>query len=213
MPYITADASGPKHFVQKITRAKLESLVEDLVYRSISPLETALKDAKLSKDKIDDILLVGGQTRMPLVQTKVQDFFGKEPRKDLNPDEAVAIGAAIQGSVLSGDTKDVLLLDVTPLTLGIETLGGVATPLIEKNTTIPTQKSQVFSTAEDNQTAVTVHVIQGERKQAAQNKSLGQFNLTDIPPAARGMPQIEVSFDLDANGILNVSEKDKNSGK
>ena len=213
LPYITSDASGPKHFVQKITRAKLESLVEDLVDRSISPLETALKDAKLSKDKIDDILLVGGQTRMPLVQKKVQDFFGKEPRKDLNPDEAVAIGAAIQGSVLSGDTKDVLLLDVTPLTLGIETLGGVATPLIEKNTTIPTQKSQVFSTAEDNQTAVTVHVIQGERKQAAQNKSLGQFNLTDIPPAARGMPQIEVSFDLDANGILNVSAKDKNSGK
>ena len=213
LPYITADASGPKHFVQKITRAKLESLVEDLVDRSISPLETALKDAKLSKGKIDDILLVGGQTRMPLVQKKVQDFFGKEPRKDLNPDEAVAIGAAIQGSVLSGDTKDVLLLDVTPLTLGIETLGGVATPLIEKNTTIPTQKSQVFSTAEDNQTAVTVHVIQGERKQASQNKSLGQFNLTDIPPAARGMPQIEVSFDLDANGILNVSAKDKNSGK
>ena len=213
LPYITADASGPKHFVQKITRAKLESLVEDLVDRSISPLETALKDAKLSKGKIDDILLVGGQTRMPLVQKKVQDFFGKEPRKDLNPDEAVAIGAAIQGSVLSGDTKDVLLLDVTPLTLGIETLGGVATPLIEKNTTIPTQKSQVFYTAEDNQTAVTVHVIQGERKQAAQNKSLGQFNLTDIPPAARGMPQIEVSFDLDANGILNVSAKDKNSGK
>ena len=213
LPYITADASGPKHFVQKITRAKLESLVEDLVDRSISPLETALKDAKLSKDKIDDILLVGGQTRMPLVQKKVQDFFEKEPRKDLNPDEAVAIGAAIQGSVLSGDTKDVLLLDVTPLTLGIETLGGVATPLIEKNTTIPTQKSQVFSTAEDNQTAVTVHVIQGERKQASQNKSLGQFNLTDIPPAARGMPQIEVSFDLDANGILNVSAKDKNSGK
>ena len=213
LPYITADASGPKHFVQKITRAKLESLVEDLVDKSISPLETALKDAKLSKDKINDILLVGGQTRMPLVQKKVQDFFNKEPRKDLNPDEAVAVGAAIQGSVLSGDTKDVLLLDVTPLTLGIETLGGVATPLIEKNTTIPTQKSQVFSTAEDNQTAVTVHVIQGERKQAAQNKSLGQFNLTDIPPAARGMPQIEVSFDLDANGILNVSAKDKNSGK
>ena len=213
LPYITADASGPKHFVQKITRAKLESLVEDLVDKSISPLETALKDAKLSKDKINDILLVGGQTRMPLVQKKVQDFFGKEPRKDLNPDEAVAVGAAIQGSVLSGDTKDVLLLDVTPLTLGIETLGGVATPLIEKNTTIPTQKSQVFSTAEDNQTAVTVHVIQGERKQAVQNKSLGQFNLTDIPPAARGMPQIEVSFDLDANGILNVSAKDKNSGK
>ena len=213
LPYITADASGPKHFVKKITRAKLESLVEDLVEKSLKPLELALKDAKLSKKEINDVLLVGGQTRMPLVQKKVKEFFGKEPKKDLNPDEAVAIGAAIQGSVLAGDTKDVLLLDVTPLTLGIETLGGVATPLIEKNTTIPTQKSQVFSTAEDNQTAVTVHVIQGERKQAAQNKSLGQFNLTDIPPAARGMPQIEVSFDLDANGILNVSAKDKNSGK
>ena len=213
LPYITADASGPKHFVKKITRAKLESLVEDLVEKSLKPLELALKDAKLSKKGINDVLLVGGQTRMPLVQKKVKEFFGKEPKKDLNPDEAVAIGAAIQGSVLAGDTKDVLLLDVTPLTLGIETLGGVATPLIEKNTTIPTQKSQVFSTAEDNQTAVTVHVIQGERKQAAQNKSLGQFNLTDIPPAARGMPQIEVSFDLDANGILNVSAKDKNSGK
>ena len=213
LPYITADASGPKHFVKKITRAKLESLVEDLVEKSFKPLELALKDAKLSKKDINDVLLVGGQTRMPLVQKKVKEFFGKEPKKDLNPDEAVAIGAAIQGSVLAGDTKDVLLLDVTPLTLGIETLGGVATPLIEKNTTIPTQKSQVFSTAEDNQTAVTVHVIQGERKQAAQNKSLGQFNLTDIPPAARGMPQIEVSFDLDANGILNVSAKDKNSGK
>ena len=213
LPYITADASGPKHFVKKITRAKLESLVEDLVDKSLKPLELALKDAKLSKKDINDVLLVGGQTRMPLVQKKVKDFFGKEPKKDLNPDEAVAIGAAIQGSVLAGDTKDVLLLDVTPLTLGIETLGGVATPLIEKNTTIPTQKSQVFSTAEDNQTAVTVHVIQGERKQAAQNKSLGQFNLTDIPPAARGMPQIEVSFDLDANGILNVSAKDNNSGK
>ena len=213
LPYITADASGPKHFVKKITRAKLESLVEDLVEKSLKPLELALKDAKISKKNINDVLLVGGQTRMPLVQKKVKEFFGKEPKKDLNPDEAVAIGAAIQGSVLAGDTKDVLLLDVTPLTLGIETLGGVATPLIEKNTTIPTQKSQVFSTAEDNQTAVTVHVIQGERKQAAQNKSLGQFNLTDIPPAARGMPQIEVSFDLDANGILNVSAKDKNSGK
>ena len=213
LPYITADASGPKHFVKKITRAKLESLVEDLVEKSLKPLELALKDAKISKKDINDVLLVGGQTRMPLVQKKVKEFFGKEPKKDLNPDEAVAIGAAIQGSVLAGDTKDVLLLDVTPLTLGIETLGGVATPLIEKNTTIPTQKSQVFSTAEDNQTAVTVHVIQGERKQAAQNKSLGQFNLTDIPPAARGMPQIEVSFDLDANGILNVSAKDKNSGK
>tara|TARA_B100000214_G_scaffold130687_1_gene92902 strand:- start:1857 stop:3773 length:1917 start_codon:yes stop_codon:yes gene_type:complete len=213
LPYITADSSGPKHFVHKITRAKLESLVEDLVDKSLEPLKLALKDAKLSKGDINEILLVGGQTRMPLVQKKVSEFFGKEPRKDLNPDEAVAVGAAIQGSVLSGDTTDVLLLDVTPLTLGIETLGGVSTPLIEKNTTIPTQKSQVFSTAEDNQTAVTVHVIQGERTQASQNKSLGQFNLTDIPPAARGMPQIEVSFDLDANGILNVSAKDKNTGK
>jgi molecular chaperone DnaK len=213
LPYITADSSGPKHFVHKITRAKLESLVEDLVDRSLAPLKLALEDAKLSISDINEILLVGGQTRMPMVQQKVKDFFGKEPRKDLNPDEAVAVGAAIQGSVLSGDTKDVLLLDVTPLTLGIETLGGIATPLIEKNTTIPTQKSQVFSTAEDNQSAVTVHVIQGERKQAAQNKSLGQFNLTDIPPAARGTPQIEVSFDLDANGILNVAAKDKNTGK
>ena len=213
LPYITADSSGPKHFVHKITRAKLESLVEDLVDKSLAPLKLALEDAKLGIGDINEILLVGGQTRMPMVQQKVKDFFGKEPRKDLNPDEAVAVGAAIQGSVLSGDTKDVLLLDVTPLTLGIETLGGVATPLIEKNTTIPTQKSQVFSTAEDNQSAVTVHVIQGERKQAAQNKSLGQFNLTDIPPAARGTPQIEVSFDLDANGILNVAAKDKNTGK
>ena len=213
LPYITADNSGPKHFVHKITRAKLESLVEDLVEKSLEPLKIALKDAKLSKGDIDEILLVGGQTRMPLVQKKVSEFFGKDPRKDLNPDEAVAVGAAIQGSVLSGDTTDVLLLDVTPLTLGIETLGGVATALIEKNTTIPTQKSQVFSTAEDNQTAVTVHVIQGERTQASQNKSLGQFNLTDLPPAARGVPQIEVSFDLDANGILNVSAKDKNTGK
>ena len=213
LPYITADSSGPKHFVHKITKAKLESLVEDLVDRSLSPLKVALDDAKLSVGDINEILLVGGQTRMPMVQQKVKDFFGKEPRKDLNPDEAVAVGAAIQGSVLSGDTKDVLLLDVTPLTLGIETLGGIATPLIEKNTTIPTQKSQVFSTAEDNQSAVTVHVIQGERKQAAQNKSLGQFNLAEIPPAARGTPQIEVSFDLDANGILNVAAKDKNTGK
>ena len=213
LPYITADSSGPKHFVHKITRAKLESLVEDLVDKSLEPLKLALKDAKLSNSDISEVLLVGDQTRMPLVQKKVSDFFGKEPRKDLNPDEAVAVGAAIQGSVLSGDTTDVLLLDVTPLTLGIETLGGVSTPVIEKNTTIPTQKSQVFSTAEDNQTAVTVHVIQGERTQAAQNKSLGQFNLTDIPPAGRGTPQIEVSFDLDANGILNVSAKDKNTGK
>ena len=213
LPYITADSSGPKHFVHKITRAKLESLVESLVERTLSPLKMALEDAKLSVSDIDEILLVGGQTRMPMVQQKVKAFFGKEPRKDLNPDEAVAVGAAIQGSVLSGDTTDVLLLDVTPLTLGIETLGGIATPLIEKNTTIPTQKSQVFSTAEDNQSAVTVHVIQGERKQAAQNKSLGQFNLADIPPAARGTPQIEVSFDLDANGILNVAAKDKNTGK
>ena len=213
LPYITADSSGPKHFVHKITRAKLESLVEDLVDKSLEPLKLALKDAKLSNSDISEVLLVGGQKRMPLVQKKVSEFFGKEPRKDLNPDEAVAVGAAIQGSVLSGDTTDVLLLDVTPLTLGIETLGGVSTPVIEKNTTIPTQKSQVFSTAEDNQTAVTVHVIQGERTQAAQNKSLGQFNLTDIPPAGRGTPQIEVSFDLDANGILNVSAKDKNTGK
>ena len=213
LPYITADSSGPKHFVHKITRAKLEALVEDLVDKSLEPLKLALKDAKVAKKDINEILLVGGQTRMPLVQKKVADFFGKDPRKDLNPDEAVAVGAAIQGSVLSGDTTDVLLLDVTPLTLGIETLGGVATPLIEKNTTIPTQKSQIFSTAEDNQTAVTVHVIQGERTQAAQNKSLGQFNLTDIPAASRGVPQIEVSFDLDANGILNVSAKDKNTGK
>ena len=213
LPYITADSSGPKHFVHKITRAKLESLVEDLVDKSLEPLKMALKDAKIAKNEISEILLVGGQTRMPLVQKKVSEFFGKDARKDLNPDEAVAVGAAIQGSVLSGDTTDVLLLDVTPLTLGIETLGGVATPLIEKNTTIPTQKSQVFSTAEDNQTAVTVHVIQGERTQASQNKSLGQFNLADIPPASRGVPQIEVSFDLDANGILNVSAKDKNTGK
>lgn len=213
LPYITADSSGPKHFVHKVTRAKLESLVEDLVDRSLEPLKVALSDSKISKSEISEILLVGGQTRMPLVQKKVAEFFGKEARKDLNPDEAVAVGAAIQGSVLSGDTTDVLLLDVTPLTLGIETLGGVSTPLIEKNTTIPTQKSQTFSTAEDNQTAVTVHVIQGERTQASQNKSLGQFNLADIPPAQRGTPQIEVSFDLDANGILNVSAKDKNTGK
>lgn len=213
LPYITADASGPKHLAVKLTRAKLESLVEDLVKRSMEPVKTALKDAGIGVDKINDVILVGGQTRMPLVQKYVADFFGKEPRKDVNPDEAVAIGAAIQGAVLSGDVKDVLLLDVTPLTLGIETMGGVATPLIEKNTTIPTKKSQVFSTAEDNQTAVTIHVVQGERKQAAQNKSLGRFDLADIPPAQRGMPQIEVTFDIDANGILNVSAKDKATGK
>src|SRR5690554_4082811 len=213
LPYITADATGPKHLVVKLTRAKLESLVEDLVKRSIEPVKIALQDAGLSADKIDDVILVGGQTRMPLVQKYVADFFGKEPRKDVNPDEAVAVGAAVQGAVLSGDVKDVLLLDVTPLTLGIETMGGVATPVIEKNTTIPTKKSQVFSTADDNQTAVTIHVVQGERKQAAQNKSLGRFDLADIPPAPRGMPQIEVTFDIDANGILNVSAKDKATGK
>ena len=213
LPYITADASGPKHLVVKLTRSKLESLVEELVTRSIEPLKQALKDADLSVSDIDDVILVGGQTRMPMVQKAVADFFGKEPRKDVNPDEAVAMGAAIQGAVLSGDVKDVLLLDVTPLTLGIETMGGVATPLIDKNTTIPTKKSQIFSTADDNQTAVTIHVVQGERKQAAQNKSLGRFDLADIPPAARGMPQIEVTFDIDANGILNVSAKDKATGK
>lgn len=213
LPYITADASGPKHLAVKLTRAKLESLVEELVKRSMEPVKMALKDAGISVDKINDVILVGGQTRMPLVQKYVAEFFGKEPRKDVNPDEAVAIGAAIQGAVLSGDVKDVLLLDVTPLTLGIETMGGVATPLIEKNTTIPTKKSQVFSTAEDNQTAVTIHVVQGERKQATQNKSLGRFDLSDIPAAQRGMPQIEVTFDIDANGILNVSAKDKATGK
>ncbi|MBK8102934.1 MAG: molecular chaperone DnaK [Cellvibrionales bacterium] len=213
LPYITADATGPKHLVVKLSRAKLEALVEGLVDRSMAPVKTALNDAGLKASDIEDVILVGGQTRMPLVQKKVADFFGKEPRKDVNPDEAVAMGAAIQGAVLSGDVKDVLLLDVTPLTLGIETMGGVATPLIEKNTTIPTKKSQVFSTAEDNQTAVTIHVVQGERKQASQNKSLGRFDLSDIPPAQRGMPQIEVTFDIDANGILNVSAKDKATGK
>jgi molecular chaperone DnaK len=213
LPYITADASGPKHLVVKLSRSKLESLVEELVNRSMEPVKVALQDAGLKPSEIDDVILVGGQTRMPLVQKKVADYFGKEPRKDVNPDEAVAIGASIQGAVLSGEVKDVLLLDVTPLTLGIETMGGVATPLIEKNTTIPTKKSQIFSTADDNQTAVTIHVVQGERKQAAQNKSLGRFDLADIPPAPRGMPQIEVTFDLDANGILNVSAKDKATGK
>lgn len=213
LPYITADATGPKHLVVKMTRAKLESLVEDLVVNSLKPVKTALEDADLSVGEIDDVILVGGQTRMPMVQEKVAEFFGKEPRKDVNPDEAVAMGAAIQGAVLAGDVKDVLLLDVSPLTLGIETMGGVATPLIDKNTTIPTKKSQVFSTAEDNQTAVTIHVVQGERKQASQNKSLGRFDLADIPPAQRGMPQIEVTFDIDANGILNVSAKDKATGK
>ena len=213
LPYITADATGPKHLVVKVTRAKLESLVEELVSRSLEPCRTALKDAGLQPSEITDVILVGGQTRMPLVQKKVTEFFGKEPRKDVNPDEAVAIGAAIQGAVLAGDVKDVLLLDVTPLTLGIETMGGVMTPIIEKNTTIPTKASQVFSTADDNQSAVTVHVLQGERKQAGQNKSLGQFNLEGIPAAPRGMPQIEVTFDIDANGILHVSAKDKATGK
>ncbi len=213
LPYITADATGPKHLNIKVTRAKLESLVEELVARTIEPCKVALADAGLKVADIGDVILVGGQTRMPMVMDKVKEFFGKEPRRDVNPDEAVAIGAAIQGAVLAGDVKDVLLLDVTPLTLGIETMGGVATPVIEKNTTIPTKKSQVFSTADDNQTAVTIHVLQGERKQASQNKSLGKFDLTDIPPAPRGMPQIEVTFDIDANGILHVGAKDKATGK
>ena len=213
LPYITADTSGAKHFVHKLTRAKLESLVEELVNKTIEPTKIALKDAGLKTSDVDEVILVGGQTRMPLVQEKVKEFFGKEARKDVNPDEAVSVGAAIQGAVLAGDVTDVLLLDVTTLTLGIETMGGVMTPLIDKNTSIPTNKSQIFSTAEAYQSAVTVHVLQGERKQATENKTLGQFNLTDIPASPRGMPQIEVSFDLDANGILNVSAKDKATGK
>ena len=213
LPYITADASGPKHLVLKLTRAKLESLVESLIDRTLDPCRTALSDAGLKVSDISDVILIGGQTRMPLVQDKVKTFFGREPKKDVNPDEAVAVGAAIQAAVLSGDVKDVLLLDVTPLSLGIETLGGVMSVLIDKNTTIPTRKNQVFSTADDNQTAVTIHVVQGERKQASANKTLGKFDLSEIPPAPRGMPQIEVSFDIDANGILNVSAKDKATSK